>query len=272
MAAVASTMGGDGGDGGDVVEIVDPPPVPSTPADAADTPVPVQTIAEVTTTTDMPVTTLPAIESSSVDTADDTVDESTVSEPVDPQETPAFPVQPDGSPVPVVAVYDGAVVTLTGLVPSEDARMRLEALAIAGAPEPNTVAVNLLEINENVPISVGARVVSLDSARFPDGSAEILPEHAAELDGVVRTLESLPNVTLLVIGHTDEEGDDFENLVLSRDRADSMVFYLVSQGIDPSRLSSRSVGESNPITAENGEAARQLNRRTELIFYGLLAG
>lgn len=185
---------------------------------------------------------------------------------------PGYPVLPDGSPVPVEAVYEGSVVTLTGLVPSEDARMQLEALAIAGAPRPDTTAVNLLEINENVPLSVGARVLSLDSVRFPDGSADITPEHAAEVDGVVRTLEALPHVTLLVIGHSDRRGNDQSNLLLSQDRADAMVLYLASQGIDPSRMSSRAVGESNPISEANSEAALQLNRRTELIFYGLLAG
>ncbi len=182
-----------------------------------------------------------------------------------------YPTLPDGSPVPVEAVYDGATVTLTGLVPSEAASVRLEALAVAGAPEPNTVATNLLEINENVPNTVAARVLSLDSVRFPEASAEITAEHAAELDGTVRTMESLANTTLLVIGHADQRGDDLTNLVLSDERADAMVFYLVSQGIDPSRLSSRGVGENDPISTQDNDAALQLNRRTELIFYGLLA-
>ena len=185
-------------------------------------------------------------------------------------EAPNYPVLPDGSPVPIEVVYEGATVTLTGLVPSDEARQRFEVLAVAGAPQPDTEAVNLLEIEPTMPITVGARVLSLDSVRFPESSSEITPEHAAELDGVVRTLDALPNATMLVIGHSDQRGDDLDNLRLSRDRADAMVLYLATQGIDPSRLSSRAVGESNPISEENSEAALQLNRRTELIFYGLL--
>ena len=189
---------------------------------------------------------------------------------VAPADTADSRVLPDGSPVPIEAVYDGPLVTLTGFVPSQAASQRFEALAIAGSPTRDTVADNRLEIDENVPINVGARVTSLDSVRFPTGSAEITPAHAAELDGTVGTLQALPNASLLVIGHADQRGDDLTNLILSEERAASMVRYLIAQGIDPSRLSSRAMGEQNPISEENSAAALELNRRTELIFYGLL--
>ncbi|MGB3734399.1 MAG: OmpA family protein [Ilumatobacter sp.] len=235
------------------------PVVETTTAPAPVETVPVETVPLET----VPLETVPPETSAGSDPDPDVVTTS--------DDDAGYPTLPDGSPVPVEAVYDGATVTLTGLVPSEAASVRLEALAVAGAPEPNTVATNLLEINENVPNTVAARVLSLDSVRFPEASAEITAEHAAELDGTVRTMESLANTTLLVIGHADQRGDDLTNLVLSDERADAMVFYLVSQGIDPSRLSSRGVGENDPISTQDNDAALQLNRRTELIFYGLLA-
>jgi len=50
------------------------------------------------------------------------------------------------------------------------------------------------------------------------------------------------------------------------------VNYLASQGIDPSRLSSRAVGEADLLSINNDAASLALNRRTEFIFYGLLLG
>jgi len=66
-------------------------------------------------------------------------------------------------------------------------------------------------------------------------------------------------------------GDEDTNYALSEARAVSVVRYLVSKGIAPSRLASRAVGEQDLLTEDNSDAALALNRRTEFIFYGLLA-
>jgi outer membrane protein OmpA-like peptidoglycan-associated protein len=112
--------------------------------------------------------------------------------------------------------------------------------------------------------------VELTSARFPTGSADILPAQAQELDRVVSIMNALPNISALVIGHSDQRGDETSNYELSAARADAVVDYLASQGIAPSRLSSRAVGEADLLTLNNDEAALALNRRTEFVFYGLL--
>ena len=129
---------------------------------------------------------------------------------------------------------------------------------------------NKLTINRSVPRGIGARVIELTSTRFPAGSAEVLPAHAAELDRVVNVMQSLPKTTVLVIGHSDQRGDAATNFTLSEQRAQAVVSYLVSKGITPSRLSSRAVGESDLLSIDDDAAALALNRRTEFVFYGLL--
>jgi outer membrane protein OmpA-like peptidoglycan-associated protein len=171
--------------------------------------------------------------------------------------------------VPILAVFDVNSITLSGAVPSEAARERLKFLAAANAKTPATV-VDLLTIDPTVPISMPVRVVELTSARFPEGSAEVLPAHAAELDRVVGVLNALPNVTALVIGHADQIGDPANNQRLSEQRAQAVVAYMASRGIDGSRLSSRAVGESDLLTLADDAAALALNRRTEFVFSGLL--
>jgi outer membrane protein OmpA-like peptidoglycan-associated protein len=177
---------------------------------------------------------------------------------------------PDGTPAPVVAIFDVDQITLTGAVPDQAAKERLQALALANAKPGQGKIANFLTINRDVPRNVGVRVVELTSARFPTGSAEVLPPHALELDRVVSIMNALPNITALVIGHSDQRGNELTNYELSARRADAVVNYLAAHGVDPSRLSSRAVGESDLLTLNNDEAALALNRRTEFVFYGLL--
>jgi outer membrane protein OmpA-like peptidoglycan-associated protein len=177
---------------------------------------------------------------------------------------------PDGSPAPVVAIFDVDQITLTGAVPNQAAKDRLQALALANAKPGQGNIANFLTINPDVPLDVGARVVELTSVRFPTGSAEVRPAHAIELDRVVSIMNALPHITALVIGHSDQRGTAETNYELSAERADSVVDYLASHGVDPSRLASRAVGEADLLTLNNDEAALALNRRTEVVFYGLL--
>ena len=177
---------------------------------------------------------------------------------------------PDGTPAPLVAVFDVSQITLTGAVPDQAAKDRAQALALANAKPGQGNIANFLTINPDVPRSVGVRVVELTSARFPEGSAEVLPAHALELDRVVSIMNALPKITALVIGHADQRGDEATNYALSEQRADSVVNYVASKGIAPSRLSSRAVGEADLLTLNNDDAALALNRRTEFVFYGLL--
>jgi hypothetical protein len=90
-----------------------------------------------------------------------------------------YETMPDGSPVPVVAIFDDDRITLVGAVPSLEAADLLTQLAIANSQFPDLPVDSRLTVNPNVPIGVGVRVLELNSVRFPEGSAEILPEHAS---------------------------------------------------------------------------------------------
>jgi outer membrane protein OmpA-like peptidoglycan-associated protein len=228
-----------------------------------------------TSTTDPSARTVPETTSEGSDVADSTPTSASVaSSPVTPGSAPAqatYPTLPDGTPQPVIAIFDVDTITLSGFVPSRAAADRLKTLAIANSKYPAAV-VEFLAIDPNVPESVPVRVLELTSARFPEGSAEVLGDHARELDRVATVMNALPNVTVLVVGHADQRGSDIENFRLSEDRARAVVSYLVSQGIAPDRLSSRAVGESDLITLGDDDAALALNRRTEFVFSGLLIG
>jgi len=170
----------------------------------------------------------------------------------------------------VIATFDVDLITLSGTVPSQAAADRLGSLALANSKTPASL-VKFLTIDPNVPKSLGVRVIELTSARFPENSAVILPDHALEFDRVATVMQALPNVTALVIGHADQRGSPADNFAISDARARATVSYLVGKGIDPDRLSSRAVGETDLLAVNNDATALALNRRTEFVFYGLIA-
>lgn len=188
---------------------------------------------------------------------------------VAPAEAPTYSTLPDGSPAPIIAVFSEQDITLSGAVPNQEAKDKLQALAIANSKFQVPVN-NLLTIDPTVPIGIGVRVVELTSARFAPNSAEIEGLHALELDRIVSVMNALPNVTALIIGHADQIGSDAQNFKISAARAAAVVNYLVSKGVAPSRLSSRAVGDTDLLTLNDDAASLALNRRTEIVFYGLL--
>ena len=74
-----------------------------------------------------------------------------------------------------------------------------------------------------------------------------------------------PTADITIEGHTDDTGNPKINLTLSQKRADSVMTFLVSQGIDGSRLTARGFGEYRPLVRAKTEAARTQNRRVSLI-------
>ncbi|HWM19940.1 MAG TPA: OmpA family protein [Ilumatobacteraceae bacterium] len=187
------------------------------------------------------------------------------------EDVASYPTLPDGSPVPVLAIFDTDTITLSGTVPSQAAAERLAQLAIANSKTPAAL-VQFLAINPDVPATVGVRVIEMNSSRFPAGTADVLPDHGRELDRIGAVMNALPNTTVLVIGHADQRGSAEANFAVSEARARAVVTHLVDYGIDAARLSSRAVGENDLLSLNDDETALELNRRTEFVIYGTLLG
>lgn len=104
--------------------------------------------------------------------------------------------------------------------------------------------------------------------QFAPTSAEIVPESAEILQTVADVLAGIPGVEVEVIGHTDDLGDEDENLVLSQQRADAVIAGLGELGVDTSRLTARGEGESRPLIEGQTDEARAQNRRIEFRIVG----
>jgi peptidoglycan-associated lipoprotein len=86
---------------------------------------------------------------------------------------------------------------------------------------------------------------------------------AAVLDQKVAILQANPALRIRISGHCDERGSDEYNLALGNRRATAAKQYLVSHGIDPSRIETVSYGEERPLAPGHDEDAWSQNRRDE---------
>lgn len=90
------------------------------------------------------------------------------------------------------------------------------------------------------------------------------PEAKQTLNGLVPCLQQAPG-KIWLNGHSDERGTTEYNLALGQRRAEQVRGYLISEGVSPARLQSRSFGEEQPLALGSNESAWSQNRRVELV-------
>ena len=104
----------------------------------------------------------------------------------------------------------------------------------------------------------------LDNLIFQQNRAKISPESFSELDEVVTMLKNYPNMVIQLEGHTDFGGDPKKSMELSQQRVDAVKTYLVSKGANKKKIKTKAFGGTAPLSRENTEAARIMNRRVVL--------
>ncbi len=105
----------------------------------------------------------------------------------------------------------------------------------------------------------------VNDIKYATSSAEIAGASRYILDELIVFLKENPTVRIEVQGHTDNVGDLESNMILSRDRAITVVEYLTGHNISASRLSSKGLGPTQPIASNSSEAGRAENRRTTFL-------
>ncbi|HET7409289.1 MAG TPA: OmpA family protein [Paracoccaceae bacterium] len=111
-----------------------------------------------------------------------------------------------------------------------------------------------------------ALLVTLPSqVTFAFDSANIQPQFYPALNNVAATLQQYPSSYVDIVGHTDSTGDDAYNQRLSEQRASAVAQYLVSRGVNPARLQSYGMGESQPVASNATSSGQQANRRVEIL-------
>jgi len=183
-----------------------------------------------------------------------------------------------------LAKYDGCPIPDTdkdGINDEEDKCPTVAGVArYQGCPVPDTDKDGVNDEEDKCPTVPGVRenngcpavkeeivkkvAASAKNVFFVTGSAKLQTKSFKGLDEVVAILKEDTGLKLDIEGHTDNTGSDKVNIPLSQNRAKAVHDYLVSKGIDASRLSSEGYGSSKPVADNKTAAGRTLNRRVEM--------
>lgn len=108
------------------------------------------------------------------------------------------------------------------------------------------------------------RSYTLDNVHFDFGKSTLRPDSFSELNELVSYMDWKKDDRIEIAGHTDNVGNDADNMKLSQQRAEAIKQYLAKKGVNSSRVTAKGYGASQPVADNNTEEGRQKNRRTEV--------
>nr|WP_294861641.1 OmpA family protein [uncultured Fluviicola sp.] len=105
---------------------------------------------------------------------------------------------------------------------------------------------------------------SFTNLQFETAKADLKAMSYTHLKNLVEIMKRKPDFRIQIAGHTDSDGEESANQLLSQKRAESVKNYLISQGISPNRIATKGFGESHPVADNNSAQGKAQNRRTEI--------
>ena len=119
--------------------------------------------------------------------------------------------------------------------------------------------------------AVASKVTYAADAFFDFDKAVLKPEGKAKLDDLVGKVKGINLEVIIAVGHTDSVGTDAYNQKLSIKRSEAVKAYLVSKGIEKSRVYTEGKGEKQPVADNKTKEGRSKNRRVEIEVVGTRA-
>jgi outer membrane protein OmpA-like peptidoglycan-associated protein len=114
-------------------------------------------------------------------------------------------------------------------------------------------------------IAVVGKQFVLTDVKFQSGKHNIASSSYSYLNKIVRLLKENSSIKIHLKGHTDSDGDDENNFILSQKRAKSVSEYLEKKGVNEDMVTYEGYGESRSIATNESKPGKQLNRRVELL-------
>ncbi len=116
---------------------------------------------------------------------------------------------------------------------------------------------------DEIPEQVKQFTGVIQGIEFDVAKTTIRPKSTATLDAAAKVLVEYPKLRVMITGHTDKDGDHDTNVKLSQGRADAVKAYLVTKGVDASRIETHGAGPDEPMADNDTPAGKQKNRRIE---------
>lgn len=118
--------------------------------------------------------------------------------------------------------------------------------------------------SDEVVVETGKRFI-LENVLFDYNKSTLREESYNELEKIIKILNENPSFSINISGHTDNIGNKSSNIKLSENRAKSVADYLISKGIEQTRIDYSGYGSQMPISSNETAEGRQKNRRVEFV-------
>ena len=118
------------------------------------------------------------------------------------------------------------------------------------------------------PIELNANM-AFKNIQFERNAFTLLPVSLIELNKLLQLMKENVALKIEISGHTDNTGNENNNITLSTNRAKAVVQFLIDNGIESKRLQYKGYGSSKPTADNATEEGRSQNRRTEFVIIGL---
>jgi OOP family OmpA-OmpF porin len=138
-----------------------------------------------------------------------------------------------------------------------------EPVVVAPAPAPEPAPAPA-----PAPVPVSEKVSFAAEALFDFDKSVVKPEGKAALDDLLAKLQGMNTEVMVTVGHTDSVGSDQYNQALSMRRAEAVKAYIVSKGVDASRVYTEGKGETQPVADNKTAEGRAKNRRVTVEVVG----
>ncbi len=113
-------------------------------------------------------------------------------------------------------------------------------------------------------IGEGIKITFPSGLLFDVDKSDLRPVSRANLERLAVTLNKYADTNILIEGHTDSTGTPSHNLALSRERSESVAFFLAEQQVAAARMVTHGYGESEPVATNDTAQGRQENRRVDV--------
>ncbi len=116
-------------------------------------------------------------------------------------------------------------------------------------------------------VGEGIKITFDSGILFAVNSSTLQPAAKSNIEQLATVLNKYPDTNILIEGDTDNTGTDEHNQKLSERRAQAVADYHKALGVEPARLSTLGLGETNPVADNDTEIGRQQNRRVEIAIF-----
>ena len=123
---------------------------------------------------------------------------------------------------------------------------------------------NIISANIDLQFDLYESIFEIKNLNFKTAKYNIEEKYFQELDNLKSLLVNENKIKIEIAGHTDNNGSELANQLLSENRAKSVKSYLVKNGIDKLRINCVGYGEKQPIADNNSKQGREKNRRIEI--------